>query len=73
MAGITLERAQAHLDSWMEADLKVAGGQAYSIGGRSLTRANAKEIRDNITFWSRQVDRLTGGRSGPRVRGVTPV
>jgi hypothetical protein len=67
MAGITLEQAQAKLDAWMAADDAVAGGQSYSIGGRSLTRANAAEIRANIEFWERRVIRLSNG-SGIRVR-----
>lgn len=70
MAGITLAQAETQLASWLSADTAVATGQSYSIGGRSLTRANAKEIRDNIVFWDKQVKRLT--RGGIRVRGGTP-
>jgi len=71
MAGITLAQAETQLDLWITADAAVAAGQAYTIGGRSLTRANAKEIRENIVFWDNQVKRLTN--SGITVRGVTPV
>ena len=70
MAGITLEQAEAKLTAWMSADDAVASGQSYSISGRSLTRADAKEIRDNIIFWDKQVKRLT--RGGIRVTGGTP-
>ena len=70
MAGITLAQANTQLTSWLAADTAVATGQSYSIGGRSLTRANAKEIRDNITLWDKHVKRLT--RGGIRVRGATP-
>jgi len=70
MVGITLAQAETQLAAWLEADTAVASGQAYSVGGRSLTRANAKEIRDNIVFWDKQVKRLT--RGGLRVRGGTP-
>jgi hypothetical protein len=70
MAGITITQANAQLDSWLTASTAVATGQSYSIGGRSLTRANAKEIRENITFWDMQVKRLT--RGGIRVKGGTP-
>lgn len=70
MAGITLEQAETQLTLWMDADTKVASGQAYSIGGRSLTRANAKEIRDNITYWDQHVKCLT--RGGIRISGGTP-
>lgn len=70
MAGITLTQAETQLTSWMAADTAVATGQSYTIGGRSLTRANAKEIRENIVFWDKQVKRLT--RGGIRIRGGTP-
>jgi hypothetical protein len=59
--------AQAHLDQWIAADLAVAGGQSYSIGGRSLTRVNASEIRQQIDYWESKVNRA-GRLGGPRVR-----
>jgi len=70
MAGITLIQAETQLTAWLSADTAVATGQSYTIGGRSLTRANAKEIRDNIVFWDRQIKRLT--RGGIRITGGTP-
>ena len=69
-AGITLTQAEAQLASWLAADTACASGQAYSIAGRALTRANAAEIRTNITYWDNMVKRLT--RGGVRIRGVTP-
>jgi hypothetical protein len=71
MAGLDLATAQAHLDQWIAADLAVATGQSYTIGGRSLTRANAAEIRKNIDYWNRWVQRLSNG-SGMTVRLVVP-
>jgi hypothetical protein len=71
MAGITLVEAEAKLAIWMEADDKVASGQSYSIGGRSLSRADAKMIQENIKFWDRKVKELTDG--GIKVVAVTPV
>ena len=70
MAGITLAQAEAKLAEWLAADTAVASGQAYSISGRSLNRANAREIRENIVFWDKQVKRLT--RGGIRIIGGTP-
>jgi hypothetical protein len=69
MAGITLAQAEAKLTEWMSADTAVSTGQEYSIAGRSLTRANAKEIRDNIDYWNTMVQRLS--RGGISVRGAT--
>lgn len=71
MAGISQAQAQAHLDEWLAADLAVSKGQAYSIGGRSLSRADAAIIRSNIEFWNRQVKRLSRGCI--KVFGGTPV
>ena len=70
MAGITLVQAEAQLAAWIAASTAVATGQSYSIGGRSLTRANAAEIRESITFWDEKVQTLT--RGGRAVRGITP-
>lgn len=63
MAGITLAQAEAQLAVWIDASTKVASGQAYSMGSRSLTRADAKEIRENIDYWDAKVRQLssTGG------------
>ena len=70
MAGITLSQADEQLTAWLAASTAVASGQAYSISGRSLTRANAAEIRENIKFWNEQVQTLT--RGGRAVKGITP-
>lgn len=75
MAGITLAQATAKLAEWMAADTAVAGGQEYSINGRSLRRSDAQEIRNNIKFWNDQVLQLdqaalSGVRRGPRVRYI---
>lgn len=69
MAGLTAAIAQARLDSWLAADEAVAANQSYTINNRTLTRANAKEIRDNIDFWSKKIEELTSRetrRRGPR-------
>jgi hypothetical protein len=77
MAGITLTEAQAQLTAWMAASTAVASGQAYSMssgaGSRSLTRADAKEIRENIRFWNDMVKSLsTGSTSGPQINTGIP-
>jgi hypothetical protein len=70
LAGITLVQAQAQLTAWLAASTAVASGQAYSIAGRSLTRANSREIRENIEYWDGKVQTLT--RGGRAVKGITP-
>lgn len=71
MAGITLKTAQKHLDAWLEAELTVTTGQSYTIGSRTLTRANITEIRNMIEYWNEKVVLLEkkGGRNRIK-RGV---
>ncbi len=66
MSGVTLKEAQKHLKMWLEAELKIAASQSYTIGTRSLTRANLKEVREQIKFWQNKVSELEGaaGRKG---------
>ena len=71
MSGITVEQAQGLLDLWITADQSVARGQSYSIGGRSLTRADANTITEKIKFYSSLVAELGRGASGT-VRRVIP-
>ena len=58
MAAITLKTAKKHLDMWLEAESKVAINQAYTIGGKSFTRANLGEICKQIEYWSNKVQAL---------------
>lgn len=58
MAAITLVTAKKHLDMWLEAESEVAINQAYTIGGKSFTRANLGEIRKQIEYWSNKVQEL---------------
>lgn len=55
---ITLERAKQHLQAWLDAELACSTGQSYSIGSRSLTRANLSEIRQQINYWDNKVKEL---------------
>ncbi len=70
MAGITLAQAETNLAAWLAASEAVAKSQAYSIAGRTLTRTNAAEIREQIDYWDKKVKNLSRGGIG--VRGVTP-
>ena len=58
MAAISLETAKKHLEMWLEAESEVAINQAYTIGGKSFTRANLGEIRKQIEYWSNKVQSL---------------
>ena len=68
MAGITLKIAQKHLDAWLEAEMAVTNAQSYTIGSRTMTKANLAEIRRAIEYWSNKVAELEnlqkhGGRN----------
>ena len=65
-----LQTAQEHLDDWLAADKAVSTGSSYSIGGRSLTRADADTILNRITYWQRVVDGLMSSSDTPGI--VTP-
>ena len=76
MAGITLETAQKHLDAWLEAEMQVTNAQSYTIGSRTLTKANLTEIRNAIEYWQQKVTILenlkkNNGRS--RVKRFVPL
>ena len=72
MAGITIEVAEAQLSAWIAASTAAASGQSYEIevGGsrRKLTRADAAEIRAQITFWDGKVKQLSPAGVGGRRR-----
>lgn len=75
MAGITLETAQKHLDAWLEAEMQVTNAQSYTIGSRTLTKANLTEVRNAIEYWQQKVTILenlkkNNGRS--RVKRFVP-
>lgn len=58
MAAWTLQEAKEHLSIWLEAEKAVATGQSYQIGSRRLDRASLSEIRNQICFWKREVEKL---------------
>ena len=52
------EVAVKHRAAWIEAELEVTTNQSYSIGSRSLTRANLTEIRNTIDYWTAEIERI---------------
>ena len=68
MAGITLKIAQKHLNAWLEAELQVTTNQSYTIGSRSLTRADLADIREQIAFWK---GRLRSWKTSRNTAGET--
>ena len=70
MAGITQAQAETNLTAWVAASEAVALSQSYTIGDRTLTRANAQHIMSMVTFWNGEVQRLSRTRN--RTRYVVP-
>ena len=71
-----LTEALRRYDALTDAEIKILGGQqAYSVGGRSLTRANLKEIRDTIEYLDKRIGVLKAraARGGIRIRGAVPL
>ena len=66
-----MAQAETQLAAYLTAETAVLNNQSYTIAGRSMTRANLKEIRDGIEHWDAMVKKLT--RGGVRVRGGVPV
>ncbi len=71
MAGNSAEEAETMRALWVEAETKVASGQEYEIAGRRLKRADLDMIGARIKYWNAEVQRLSSGTTGARVRGLT--
>jgi hypothetical protein len=60
-----LERYKKELSAYEEAELQILGGaQSYSVGSRSLTRANLSEIRKAIAELDRAIENLENELNG---------
>lgn len=72
----SVETCRSQLAAYMEAEKKVLNGQSYSIGGRTLTRANLADIRKGIEDWAAylaEAERIAAGvRSGIRMVSAIP-
>lgn len=73
MAGITLQDAETQLAAYLAAERAVLASQSYTIGGRSLTRADLAEIRSGIDSWNSRVVQLSRSATGrSRARTIVP-
>jgi hypothetical protein len=68
MADDALTTARIHLQTWLDAELKVAQGQTVMLNGNRLDRAALDQILGQIKYWRAEVERLTRaattGRTG---------
>jgi len=64
MASERLIQVKARLAAYYEAELAVLSGQAYTIGSRSLTRANLVEIKKAIDELEKLVVEIESADNG---------
>lgn len=74
---LSSSKCREMLNEHLAALSAVLKSQSYSIGGRSLSRANMKEIQEGITYWQGMYEaalalEARGGRRGTVVRAVIP-
>lgn len=73
MKNIKLETYRNRLMLYYKAEEKVLEGQAYTIGTRSLTRANLKEIQNMIQELESKVHALeTRGTTKRKIARIIP-
>ena len=68
MAIFSKELCQRKLETWLAAEEAVATGQSYQIGNRMLTRADLKQIREQMEYWAgkltqAEAEEKSGGRN----------
>lgn len=69
----TIDEASTLRAAWMAAEIAVSTGQSYTIGGRMLTRADARHIAERLAFYDRILTGLQSGRgAGVSVFRVMP-
>ncbi len=52
MAVFSKKLCKSKLQTWLDAEEAVATGQSYQIGTRMLTRADLKQIREQMEYWA---------------------
>jgi hypothetical protein len=68
MAVFSKELCQKKLNTWLEAEEKIATGQSYQMGTRMLTRADLESVREEMEYWAGKLAEVenetkTGGRN----------
>lgn len=68
MAVFSKKLCEKKLQTWLDAEEAVATGQSYQIGTRMLTRADLKQIREQMEYWAgklakAEAEEKCGGRN----------
>ena len=69
---VKLENAKKMYAEYITAERAVLQGQSYSIGDRTLTRADLTKIQDGRAFWAAEILSIEQGSRGIRIRRVIP-
>lgn len=64
--GLPLATLREHQTAFLAAQLAIANGQSYSVAGRTLTRANLKDVQDTLRALNQEIQRQEG-KLKPRV------
>lgn len=74
MAIFTEELCQQKLNTWLAAEEAIATGQSYQIGSRLLTRADLKQVREEMEYWAGKLAEAEAeGKYGGRNRAYRAV
>ncbi len=76
MAIFSKKLCEEKLNTWLAAEEAIATGQSYQIGTRMLTRANLKQVREQMEYWAgklaeAEAEETRGGRN--RIYRVIPL
>ena len=68
MAVFSKEPCRKTLNTWLAAEEAIATGQSYQIGTRMLTRADLKQVREQLEYWGgklaeAEAEEKQGGRN----------
>ena len=66
MAYYTLDQVDATLAKWQTAANEIAEGKSYLIGDRSLSLADAREVQDQINYWTTIRNQIVARQSGKK-------
>jgi len=68
MAIFNRELCKKKMETWLAAEEAVATGQSYQIGTRMLSRADLKQVREELEYWAgklaeAEAEEKSGGRN----------
>lgn len=71
---VKIDRVKSRLEKYYDAEEKILLGQSYSMGSRSLTRANLPHVQSMIQTLENQLEALeTNGSTNRKVKHIVPL